>query len=468
MKSAILPAILGGTPLRTKPFVVGPMVGIEEETMLLEAVRNQNFSRYVGASSPDIDTILRMPSAEAAAIRADWHFLGGDNVRQFAAAFAAYFGSRFAIPINSATSGLSVALAAAGVGPGDEVIVPAISFAATGSAVLLFNAIPVFVDVDPRTFCLDPAAVEAAISPRTRAILPVHLLGNACDMARLGEIARKHGLFIIEDCAQAPGVKVGGRYVGTIGTAGVFSFQQSKNIMTGEGGMILTDDAELARKARLILNHGETVLDERHTDEEIANVIGCNFRMTELVAAVGRAQLPKLATVNEWRMANYRTLVEALTDLPWLTPPYVASDVEYVCHAVAFLFDAKRAGCPRDVFVAAIRAEGVPVGTGYVRPIYESPTFLRRIAHGKQGWPWTAGPSPSPVTYRKGQCPVAESLLAEQFIWVYHVAYPSKREDMLDVAAAFHKVAEHLPQIAARAAEIQGTKLAARSQGRIL
>jgi perosamine synthetase len=287
-------------------------------------------------------------------------------------------------------------------------------------------------------------------------------------MDRLMTLAAKHRLAVVEDCAQAPGVKVGGRYVGTIGSAGVFSFQQSKNIMTGEGGMVVTDDPEIACKVRLILNHGETVLDERHSDDEIANVIGCNFRMTELTAAVGRAQLPKLRMVNEWRMANYHTLVTALADLSWLTPPYIPAGVDYVCHALAFLYDAKKAGCPRDVFAAAIRAEGIPVGTGYVRPMYESPTFLRRIALGTHGWPWTAGATPSPVTYRKGQCPVAESLLAEQFIWVYHVAHPSTKEDMLDVAAGFHKVAAHLPQIAARAAEFQGTKLAARSQGRIL
>jgi perosamine synthetase len=468
MSGTIRPAILGGTPVRTKPFVVGPMVGVEEEDLIIEAVRKHNFSRYVGASSPDIETTLRMTSAEAASIRADWHFLGGENVRLFGAAFAQYFGSKYAIPINSATSGLSAALAAAGVGPGDEVIVPAISFSATGSAVLLFNAIPVFVDVDPRTFCLSPAAVEAAISPRTKAILPVHLLGNACDMDSLMAIARRHRLAVIEDCAQGPGVKYRGRYVGTIGSAGVFSFQQSKNIMTGEGGMVLTDDPEIARKVRLILNHGETVLDDRHTDDEIANVIGCNFRMTELVAAVGRAQLPRLATVNEWRMRNYRILVDAVFDLPWLTPPHVPAEVDYVCHALAFLYDAKGAGCPRDVFAAAIRAEGVPVGTGYVRTMYESPTFLRRVALGKDGWPWTAGPSPSPVRYQRGQCPVAESLLADQFIWIYHVAHPSTKDDMLDVANAFHKVASHLPEIASRAAEIQGTKLAARSQGRVL
>jgi len=459
-----LPAILGGTPLRTKPFVVGPMVGDEEERFVVEAVRNHHFSRYIGSTSPDIETLLRLPSAEARSIQADWHFLGGTNVRQFAADFADYIGTKFAIPCNAATTGLSTALAACGVGPGDEVITPAISFAATGSSVLLFGSVPVFVDVDPKTFCIDPKAVEAAITPRTKAILPVHLLGNACDMPKLTEIAEKHNLQVIEDVAQAPGSKWAGKKLGSIGHAGVFSFQQSKNIMTGEGGMITTNDPEVARRARLIVNHGETTLADHHSDDEITNVIGCNFRMTELCAALGRAQLPKLDTVNAWRNRNCKALVEELAGLPWLAPPYVPSEVDYVCHVAAFLYDEKVLGLPRDVFVAALRAEGIPVGTGYVRAQYECPTFLRKRGMGTDGFPWQA----SSVEYKKGQCPVAEALLYEKFIWLYNVAYPSTVDDMKEIAAAIKKVAQHAKAIAAKQGDILGTRLAARAQGRIL
>jgi perosamine synthetase len=461
------PAILGGTPLRKTPFVVGPMIDEDEERMVVDAIRGHHFSRYIGSTSPDIETLLRMPSRDAVSIEADWHFLGGPNVRHFAAEFADMCGCRFAVPINAATSGLSVALAAAGVGAGDEVIVPAISFSATGSAVLLFDSIPVFVDVDPRTFCVDPAAVEAAITPRTKAILPVHLLGNACDMQALLDIAGRHGLRIIEDCAQAPGVRWRGRHVGTIGDAGVFSFQQSKNIMTGEGGMIVTDDAEIARTARLILNHGETIMEDHHSDAELANVVGCNFRMPELCAALGRAQLRKLDTVNEWRNRNYRFLVDRLAHIPGLKAPYVPQDVDYVCHLAAFLYDAEKTGLARDLFIAAIRAEGVPMGTGYVRTMYENPTFLRRIAFGGGGAPWNAGPEPSSVTYAKGQCPVSESLLYEKFLWMYHVAHPSTEADMEDVAGAIEKVLGQVDVLNAHADDIRGTTLTKRAQGRI-
>ena len=460
-------AILGGTPVRSKPFTVGPMIDEEEERLVLQAIREHNFSRYIGSTSPNIEDILLMPSQEAAESEADWHFLGGPNVRLFAAEFAEQFDVDFAIPVNSATSGLSVALAAAGIGPGDEVIVPALSFTATGSAPLMFHSIPVFVDIDPRTFCIDPALVEAVISPRTKAILPVHLLGNACDMAAHLNIADRHGLKIIEDAAQAPGTRWRGQYVGTVGDAGVFSFQQSKNIMTGEGGMIVTNDPEIAARARRILNHGETVIRDDHSDSDIVNGVGFNFRMPELCAAVGRAQLKKLDRVNAWRDQNYRILADGLGQLPGLTAPYVPQDVDFVCHVAGFLYDADTAGLPRDLFVAAVRSEGVPVGTGYTRLMYENPTFLRRIAFGEKGSPWTDGPEPSPVTYAKGQCPVAESLIYEKFLWCYHVAYPSTPEDMADVIAAIDKVLRHTKDLNAQAETIRGTGLGARAQGRI-
>ncbi|MGA0394523.1 MAG: DegT/DnrJ/EryC1/StrS family aminotransferase [Rhodospirillales bacterium] len=461
------PAILGGPPQRTRPFIVTPMIDDEEERLVVEAIRNHDFSRYIGSSSPDIDTILKMPSQEAANIDADWHFLGGPNVRQFAGTFAEKFNTPFAIPVNSATSGLSVALAANDIGAGDEVIVPALSFTATGSSILLFNAIPVFVDVDPRTYCLDPEAVERAITPKTRALLPVHLLGNACDMDALCAIAERHDLKIIEDCAQAPGTRFKGNYVGTIGNAGVFSFQQSKNIMTGEGGMIITSDPYVAARARMIINHGEAVTTSDWSDEELSNVIGCNFRLPELCAALGRAQLDKLDTVNAWRNENYRILVDGLGSLPGFTAPYIPQTVDFICHVAGFLYDATETGLSRDLFLAAVRAEGIPMGTGYTRLMYENPTFLRRIAYGVNGSPWTDGSEPSTVTYAHGQCPVAEALIGEQFLWMYHIAHPSTADDMSDVIKAVEKVICHADKIKSRESDILNHGQGGRSQGRL-
>lgn len=462
-----IPAILGGEPIRKKPFVVSPMVDEDEEQYVLNAIREHNFSRYIGAYSPDIETILRMESKEAAKIEAPWHFLGGSNVRNFAAEFAKKMGVRFAIPVNSATSGLSVALAASGVSAGDEVIVPGLSFGATGAAVLLFNSIPVFIDVNPRTFCIEPEEIEKAITEKTKAILVVHLLGNVCDMASIMDIASRRNLKVIEDCAQAPGAKWREKFVGSIGNAGVFSFQQSKNIMTGEGGMVTTNDPEIARRCRLISNHGEMVMQDSNTDEELLNIVGCNFRMPELCAALGRAQLKKLDAVNSWRNNNARLLIDGIGQIPGFTSPHIEQDVEWVCHVLSFLYDESVVGVPREVFVAALRAEGIPVGTGYTRGMYESPIFLRRLAFGPGGSPWTDGIPPSKVKYSKDQCPVISRLINEQFIWLYHVAHPSTAEDMLDIVNAIKKLVSAVPLLIEHQKKIMNVGDTQKRQGRL-
>lgn len=464
-------ALLGGAPARTKPWLVEPMVDDDEERMVLQAIREKSFSRYIGSTAPDIEQTLRKTSREAADTPDYWHFLGGPHVRHFAAEFAEKFGVPYAIPVNSGTSGLSVALAAAGIGPGDEVIVPAISFTATASAVLLFNSIPVFVDVDPLTFCLDPAAVERAITPRTRALLPVHLTGNVADMDALVAIARRHNLKIIEDTAQAIGGAWRDKPAGTIGDAGVFSFQQSKNIMTGEGGMIVTSDPEIARRCRLIINHGEVVFDSRHGAADLANIVGCNFRLPELCAAVGRAQLRKLDIVNEWRTRNADLLRQELAGAHGVRlPPSQRQGngpAAEVPHLFVALYDAASMGVSREVFTAALRAEGVPVGTGYVRPMYANPTFVLQTAYGAAGCPWTChrdGAPPSPR--RQEPCVTAERLLNEEFLWFYHIAYASTPDDMKDIGKAVRKVIANRAALAGLTSAQLG-ELAAPGQGRI-
>jgi perosamine synthetase len=451
-------ALLGGKPLRERLFSVEPMVDNEEERFVVEAIRGGHFSRYVGSDAPDIETTLRMTSEEALKVDAEWHFLGGPNVRAFAAEFASMMGADFAIPVNSATSGISVALAALGVGAGDEVIVPGISFTATSSAVLMFNSIPVFVDVDPNTFCLDPAAVEKAITPRTKAILPVHLTGNVANMEQIMAIAERHKLVVVEDSAQAIGADWGDAKTGTLGNAGVFSFQQSKNIMTGEGGMIITNDAEVARRARLIINHGEVVFHDHHSREDLVNMVGFNFRLPELCAALGRAQLAKLEKVNDWRTRNADILREGLADIPGLDIPpsqrQQNNPAREVPHMFVALHNEERMGISRDVFVTALAAEGIPIGTGYVRTLYAAPLFSKQTAYGLNGCPWTCNNAPSAQEIQPGLCPVAERLLDEQFLWFYHIAYPTTEADMHDIVAAVHKVIDNLDSLLAATDEL--------------
>jgi len=463
-------AILGGKPVRDRPFLVEPMIDEEEERLVVQAIHDRNFSRYIGSTTPDIHRVLRLPSADAAAISDYWHFLGGPNVRLFAAEFAKMFDVPFAVPINSATTGLSVALAACGINPGDEVIVPAISYTATGTAPLMYHAIPVFIDVDPLTFCIDAGKIEAAITPRTRAVMIVHLTGNVADMDAIMAIARKHKLAVVEDAAQAIGATWRRRKVGTLGDAGVFSFQQSKNIMTGEGGMIVTSDAEIARRCRLIINHGEVVFDDDSEPADMVNMVGFNFRLPELCAALGRAQLRKLDKVNTWRTRNADVLRQELAGIAGIRlPPSQRNGngpAHDVPHLLVALYERQAMGISRDLFVAALREEGIPVGTGYVRPMYANPMFLKKVAFGRDGSPWREAGRISSVEYRHGQCPEAETLLRESFLWFYHIAYSSTEEDMRDIGRAVRKVVAGRALLAENAEHLTD-KLGSHSAGRI-
>jgi perosamine synthetase len=436
-------AILGGEPVRKKPFFSSVVVDDQERQYLVEVIDRKEFSRFMGSPTSDIERLLVMPSEEAEHHENQYFsFLGGRMVRKFEAEFASKFGVPYAISVNSATSGLSSALGGAGLGPGDEVITTSMSFNATAITILLFNSIPVFVDVDPSTFCLNPAEVEKAITPKTKAILVVHLLGNAVDMDKILAMARRNNLVVIEDCAQAPGTKYKGDYVGTIGHLGVFSFQETKNITTGEGGMVITKDPVLAKKVRLIRNHGESIPDDSWDDHALSNLVGMNFRMTELTAALGVAQLAKLDENNRVRTENAHFLADQLKDLPGLKVPIYPPGV--VPHVFPLIYDAHVTGVSRDGILAALRAEGIPVGSGYLRLMYENPIFLRKIAYGKEHCPWSCHLYNFPRNYQSGDCPIAENLLREKFIWFYHINRPNGNAEMKDVLLAFRKVFKNL------------------------
>jgi len=363
-------------------------------------------------------------------------------VREFERRFAEKFGVKYAVSVNSATSGLSAALGAIGAGPGDEIITTCLSFNATAASILVFNSIPVFVDVDKSNFCIDPRKVEEAVTPKTKAILVVHLLGNPADMDKIMAIAKRHDLKVIEDCAQAPGTKYKGRYVGTIGDMGVFSFQETKNIMTGEGGMMITDNPELAKRARLIRNHGESIPDEGWDRSDLVNMIGMNFRMTELTAAMGVAQMGKLDENNRTRTRNARFLADELKGLPGLSIPSLKKGV--IPHIFAMVYDESLTGTGRDKVLSALRAEGIPVGSGYLRTMYENPIFTKKTAYGKDGCPWSCRFYGSKRAYKQGDCPIAEDFLRKKFIWFYHINRPNTISDMKDVLRAFKKVFTNL------------------------
>lgn len=283
----------------------------------------------------------------------------GPEVAAFEVEFATLIGADHAVALNSGTSALHLGLLAAGIGDGDEVIVPSFTFAATANAVALTGARPVFVDISTHDFCVDPAAVEDAITDRTAAIMPVHLYGHSADMDALCSIAQRRGLLIVEDAAQAHLATWRGQSVGTFGL-GMFSFYPTKNMMSGEGGMITTSDPEVARRARLLRNQGMEV---RYQNE----VIGFNCRMTDLHAAIGRAQLEQLPEWTARRRQNARRLTDGINSV---IPPAEASHAEHVYHQYTVRVPERR-----DAFLGHLQQIGIGAGVYYPTPVHRLPSF---------------------------------------------------------------------------------------------
>lgn len=283
----------------------------------------------------------------------------GPEVAAFEEEFAAIVDGRRCVAVNSGTSALHLGMLAAGIGPGDEVIVPSFTFAATGNSVALTGATPIFVDIEPDTFCVDPAAVKAAITDRTAAIMPVHLYGHPAAMDHLGAIANRHGLLLIEDAAQAHGAALGGTPVGAFGSLAAFSFYPTKNMTSGEGGMIVTNDPAIERQARLLRNQG---MERRYENE----LVGFNARMTDLHAAIGRVQLTKLPRWTATRQANAAYLDAQLCGV--VVPP-VADGAVHVYHQYTI-----RSG-RRDELAQQLTERGVGSGVYYPMPTHRLPSF---------------------------------------------------------------------------------------------
>jgi perosamine synthetase len=289
----------------------------------------------------------------------------GPRVAAFEQAFAAFHGARHAVATSSGAAALTAALMAHGIGAGDEVIVPSFSFFATAASVLLVGATPIFADIEPESYCLAPDAAEAAITPRTKAILPVHLFGMPADMPRLEALARRHALLLLEDAAQAHGAVIGGRRVGTFGTA-AFSFYATKNMTTLEGGMVLTDDADIAHRLRLLRNHGR----EAGSTHEL---VGTNYRMHELAAAIGLVQLGRLPLFSQARQRNARYLSERLTAVQ---PPAELPAREHVYHQ--YTVRVKVPGA-RDSLAAHLASHGIGARVYYPLPIHRQPALAGRL-----------------------------------------------------------------------------------------
>ena len=399
-------AIKGGKPVRVEPYpgVRWPIRGKDEEEAVARVVRSNNLC-------------------------------GGSEKEQFESLFAKYCNAEFAIATSCGTTALHTALAAAGIGVGDEVIVPPYTFLSTATSVLMQNAIPIFADIEPDTLGLDPKAVREKITSRTRAIIPVHMNGYPADMDGLMAVTREHNLVVIEDCSHAHGAEHKGKKVGTIGNLGAFSFQQRKNLSLGEGGMVVTNNEEFAKRAEAFHSFGNVPL-------------AFNYRMSPLHAAIGRVRLPKLDEQNEQRIRNAEYLDKNLKDIKGITSQKPRAGTKAVYYNYLMRYSEEEVGVDRAKFIEAVQAEGIPLLASY-SPLNRRHTFKLKDAYG-HGCPWecpfyTAPPEEKP-RYEAGICPVAEEMYDKKLLDI-KIHPPATLEDMADIVEAFRKVIDNVDEL---------------------
>ncbi|MCB9805863.1 DegT/DnrJ/EryC1/StrS family aminotransferase [Candidatus Nomurabacteria bacterium] len=423
-------AINGGKKVRNKLFPMYKVIDDKEIKAVTKVLKSGILSRFLGA----------------------WHldFYGGPEVQKCEKAWAKMFGAKYAISVNSATSGLIAALGAVGVKEGDEVIVTPYSMSISATAPLFYGAIPVFADVEPDYFCLDPKDVEKKITKKTKAIIVVDLFGQPYDADKINKIAKKHKIVVIEDTAQAPLARYKNKYAGTLGDIGVFSLNYHKHIHSGEGGIIVTNNKRYAERMQLIRNHAEAVVGPKKVTD-LQNMVGFNFRMTEIEATITNQQIKKLKTLLQKRIKNVDFLAKELSSIKFLNFSKVRPNTSHAFYVHPFLFDEKKAGISRDVFIDAVKAElmptenrvgeGVKIVSGYTRPLYELPVFQSLEFVGRKG------DKKLMSKYKKVTCPVVADLHYNKLAFHELMHANMTKTDLLDVVKAFKKVAENIDEL---------------------
>jgi perosamine synthetase len=419
-------ALHGGIPMITDPLAGFQSIGEDEVKVVSDVIRGGVLSAYIGAPGPG--------------------FMGGFKVKTFEQQAAAYFGVKHAVAVNSWTSGLIAAVGAIGIEPGDEVITTPWTMAATATAILHWNGIPVFADIDPDTFNICPTSVAKLITPRTRAIMAVDIFGQSADMPSLRALAEQHDLKLLCDTAQAPGARVGNDFTGTFADIGGFSLNYHKHIHCGEGGVLVTNDDRLAERLCLIRNHAEAVI---QSDEptELCNMLGYNFRMGEIEAAIASVQLTKLAPRVLSRQRIAAELNAGLSMLPGIKVPKVSLGASHVYYVYGLVLDVENLGVSRDKIAEALRAEGVPSLMAGYQNLHLLPMFRNKIAYGSKGFPWNSPYCTSDVQYGPGVCPTAEKLHKETFLGLNICMNELPPADVALVVAAFHKVWSQLDSL---------------------
>ena len=416
-------AIFNGPKTVKKKFKKYVSIGKEERKAALKVLKKGVLSDYLGEKDPK--------------------FYGGEQVNKFERYIEKFFNVKHAITTNSWTSGLVAAVGAIGIEPGDEVIVTTWTMCATATSILHWNAIPVFADIDEKTYTIDPKSIEKNISKYTKAIIAVDIYGHPTNMKAILKIAKKYKLKVISDAAQAPGAFYGKKYAGTLGDIGGFSLNCHKHINTGEGGILVTNNDIYAERLRLIRNHAEAVVDDS-INNNTPNMIGHNFRLGEIESAIGLEQFKKLKKKVYRRQQIAKYLDKYLSKLKGITTPKVEKNCTHSFYIYAIQIDEKITKVKKDIIFKALKAEGLDNLIDKYFNLHLLPMYQKKYAYGTKGFPWNSSISKRNVNYKKGICPVAEGINKDKLIIIELCVYDFNDSELKILVRCFKKVWENL------------------------
>ncbi len=423
-------ALFGGPQAFTEPLQPIHNAGSEEIVAVQRVITRGPLSGFVGTPGEK--------------------FKGGPEVRRFEEKFQEKFGVKHAVTFNSATTALHGAIVALEIGPGDEVIVPPYSMAASATCVLQNGAVPIFADIDERTFCISPASIRERITKYTKAIVVVNLFGQAAAMDEIIAIAKEHDLKVIEDNAQSPGATYKGKLLGTIADIGVFSLNVNKIVQAGEGGILVTNNDRYAHRAQLLRNHGESVVDAL-PDYQDGPIFGSNYRMTEIEAAIAYEQFEKLQFLTDKRLelCTYLTQKLEALNIDGLTLPYIPAENTHVYFQYAMKVDETKLGVSRDMLARALNAEGFQMSAGYVKPIYLLRVFQERKAFNNTNFPFEYDGYDGKPDYSKGLCPVVERMFERELLATQLCQHPRTTKHIDQFVEALQKILAHKDELQA-------------------
>ena len=410
-------ALCGGSKLIKKMPRLYNSISKEELVKSYDVVKSGILSNFIG--------------------QAGQNFLGGKQVRKFEKEIEKYFSVKYAVTVNSWTSGLIAAIGSIDIEPGDEVLLPTWTMSACAMAILNWNAIPVFVDIEDKTFNIDPDLIVSKITKRTKAIIVVDIFGHPANYKKVLNISKKYKLKVISDNAQSMGTKYFKKYSGTLTDVGGFSLNCHKLINTGEGGVLVTNNKKIAKKLRLIRNHAESSL-INPTKKELINMIGYNFRLGEIESAIGIQQLKKLKKIINSRKLLVKKLTNKLRNLKGLRLPVIKKQCSHSFYTFPLILDIKKINLSRELICKALLAEGVKIRFGY-QNIHKLPIFQKKISYGSKGFPWSIN-NKIKYDYSNQSFPVAEELHNKTFIHLPMYTYDYNENDIEEIGNAFQKV----------------------------